>query len=111
MLHLTSETKGNVAIIGVTGRVDGQSAPQLDEALQQAIQDKHYKIVADLSSTDFMSSAGMRALLKARIDVQDKKGELRLAAPSSYLLDSLKLVGLDKLFQIYPSRVDALVDF
>ncbi|MCC7164076.1 MAG: STAS domain-containing protein [Anaerolineae bacterium] len=111
MLTITSETKGNVAIIIVKGRVDGQSAPQLDEALQKAIQDKHYKIVTDLSGTDFMSSAGMRALLKTRIDVQDKKGELRLAAPSAYLLDSLKLVGLDKLFQIYPSRVAALVDF
>lgn len=111
MLTITSETKGNVAIINVKGRVDGMSAPDLDQALQKAIQDKHYRIVTDLSGTDFMSSAGMRALLKARIDVQDKKGELRLAAPSAYLLDSLKLVGLDKLFQIYPSRVSALVDF
>lgn len=111
MLTITSETKGNVAIINVKGRVDGMSAPELDQALQKAIQDKHYRIVTDLSGTDFMSSAGMRALLKARIDVQDKKGELRLAAPSAYLLDSLKLVGLDKLFQIYPSRVSALVDF
>jgi anti-sigma B factor antagonist len=83
----------------------------LDEALQNAIKAKQYKIVTDLSGTEFMSSAGMRALLKARIDVQDKKGELRIAGPSDDLLDSLKLVGLDKLFQIYPSRGAALHEF
>lgn len=111
MVNITSETKGNVALIGVHGRVDGFSAPQLDDALQDAIKAKHYKIVTDLQGTDFMSSAGMRALLKARLEVQDRNGELRLAAPSDYLLDSLKLVGLDKLFHIYPSSEAALKDF
>lgn len=111
MVNVTSEMKGNVAVIGVKGRVDGFSAPQLDEALQGAIKDKHTKIVVDLGGTEFMSSAGMRALLKARLEVQDKKGELRLAAPSEYLLDSLKLVGLDKLFHIYGSRDAAMTEF
>ncbi len=111
MVNITSDMQGNVAVIGVNGRIDGSSAPQLDDALQAAINGKHFKIVADLSGTEFMSSAGMRALLKARLAVQDKHGELRLAAPSDYLMDSLKLVGLDKLFHIFPSRGAALYDF
>lgn len=111
MVNITSETQGNVVVIGVSGRVDGFSAPQLDDALQNAIKARHYKIVTDLKGTDFMSSAGMRALLKARLEVQDKNGELRLAEPSDYLLDSLKLVGLDKLFHIYASREEALKGF
>ena len=111
MVNITSETQGNVAVIGVSGRVDGLTAPQLDDALQNAIKAKHNKIVTDLSGTDFMSSAGMRALLKARMDLQDRHGELRLAAPTDYLLDSLKLVGLDKLFHIYKTRADALKEF
>ncbi len=111
MVNITSEMSGNVAVIGVNGRVDGFSAPELDDALTNAIKAKHYKIVTDLSGAEFMSSAGMRALLKARLEVQDKHGELRLAAPSEYLLDSLKLVGLDKLFHIYASRDAALAGF
>lgn len=111
MVTITSEQQGNVAVIGVKGRVDGFSAPQLDEALQEAIKAKHYRIVTDLSGTEFMSSAGMRALLKARLEVQDKKGELRLAGASDYLLDSLKLVGLDKLFHIFPTREAAIKGF
>ncbi len=111
MLNIDSEMQGSVAVISVAGRVDGLSAPQLDTALQKAISAKHYKIVVDIQQTEFMSSAGIRALLKARMDTQDKKGELRLAAPSEFILDSLKLVGLDKLFKIYGTRAEALAGF
>ncbi len=111
MVTINSELKGSVQVISVGGRVDGFSAPQLDTALQNAINAKHYKIVVDLAGTEFMSSAGMRALLKARMDAQDKKGELRLAAPSEFILDSLKLVGLDKLFHIYDTQDAALAGF
>lgn len=111
MLTVNTETQGNAQVISINGRVDGFSAPQLDEALQNAIKAKQYKLIVDLSETDFMSSAGMRALLSARLAVQDKHGDLRMAAPSDYLLDSLKLVGLDKLFKIYDSRNAAVASF
>jgi anti-anti-sigma factor len=111
MLTVNSETQSNVQVINVNGRVDGFSAPQLDEALQSAIKGKHYQIVVDLQDTEFLSSAGMRALLKARVEVQDRKGDLRLANPSNFILDALKLVGLDKLFKIYDSRQAALTSF
>ncbi len=111
MLTIHSETQGNISVIAVQGRVDGFSAPQLETALQDAIKAKRYKIVVDLAETEFMSSAGMRALLKARMDAQEHKGELRLAAPTPFILDSLKLVGLDKLFKLYETRAAALAEF
>lgn len=111
MLKITAQPHGNVKVISVGGRVDGFSAPELENALQAAINEKHYKLVVDLGGTEFMSSAGMRALLKARMEAQDKKGELRLAAPSTFILDSLKLVGLDKLFKIFDTTEAALAGF
>ena len=111
MVSVTTQTEGNAEVIHVQGRVDGLSAPQLDDALQQAIHDKNYKLIVDMDGTEFMSSAGMRALLKARLAVQDKNGDLRLAGLSNYILDSLKLVGLDKLFKIYATRDQAVESF
>ncbi len=111
MLTINSEMHGKIPVIAVNGRVDGFSAPQLESVLQDALHAKHYKAVVDLAGTEFLSSAGMRALLKARMEMQDKKGELRLAGPSSFILDSLKLVGLDKLFNIYDTRETALAEF
>ncbi|HZQ08568.1 MAG TPA: STAS domain-containing protein [Anaerolineae bacterium] len=111
MITVNSQMHGNVQVISVGGRVDGYSAPQLDEALQNALKAKHYKIVVDLKDTEFLSSAGMRALLKARLEAQDQRGELRLANPSQFIMDALKLVGLEKLFKIYNSQQAALTEF
>jgi anti-sigma B factor antagonist len=108
MVSIQSQLQNNVQIIRVNGRVDGFSAPQLETELQNAIQAKHYHILVDLSGTEFLSSAGMRALLHARQQLQDKHGNLVLVNPSDYLLESLKLVGLDKLFKIYDSEQAAL---
>lgn len=110
-MEITTSTEGSARVLHVKGRVDGLSAPQLDEALQNAIRDKHYKLIVDVSGTEFMSSAGMRALLKARTETQDKKGDLRLAGASHYLLESLKLVGFDKLFKMFDSPAEAGRDF
>lgn len=111
MLDIQSLRQGDVTIITLKGRVDGSNAPQLEVALQNALVAKQYKIVVDLSETSFVSSAGMRALLKARSETQDKRSELRLAALTPFILDSFKLVGLDKLFKLYDSRQAALADF
>lgn len=111
MVTVNSERQGNVEVVKVEGRLDGFAAPQLDAQLQDAIKNKRTKIIVDLSKTEFLSSAGMRALLNARLEVQDKRGELRLVGPSPYILESLQLVGLDKLFKIYDTPQQALAGF
>lgn len=111
MVKITTQSEGSVVVINVAGRVDGLSAPELDDVLQKEIKDKSHKLVVDMTGTEFMSSAGMRALLKARLAVQDKHGDLRLAGLTDYILDSLKLVGLDKLFKIYKSAPEAVASF
>ncbi len=110
MVTVTSDMQGTTQVIHITGRVDGFSAPLLENELQTAIKNKHYKLIADLSATEFLSSAGMRALLHARQQVQDKHGDLKLAGLSENTTAALKLVGLDKLFKIYDTATQALAD-
>jgi len=111
MVTVNSEMQGAVQVVQVDGRLDGFAAPQLETELQNAIKNKHNKIVVDLTKTEFLSSAGMRALLHARQQVQDKRGDLRLVGPSPYIFESLQLVGLDKLFKIFPTTAEALAGF
>lgn len=111
MLNVQSETRKNVEYIRVIGRVDGFTAQQLESALDAAIKAKRYKIVVDFSETEFLASAGMRALLHARQQVQDHNGDVRLANMSDFIAQALKLVGLDKLFKIYDNADAALASF
>ncbi len=113
MLTVQKEAVGPVDVIEVKGRVDGSTAPQLDDALQESLKKGRYRIVVDFSETSFLSSAGMRALLRARQQVQDRRrhGDVRLAKMSPFIQDAFKLVGFDKLFKIYEDREAALNSF
>lgn len=111
MLTIQTETQGNVDVVRVIGRVDGSTAPQLDQALQGLIKQKRYNIVVDFTRAEFLASAGMRALLYARQQAHEHKGDLRLAGLSPFIQDALELVGFEKLFQIYQSPKAAIASF
>jgi anti-sigma B factor antagonist len=113
MLSIRKEQEGPVDVIHVNGRVDAFSAEQLDQALQESIKSKRYRIVVDFSETEFLASAGLRALLRARQQVHEgrRNGDVRLTNLSERLSEALKLVGFHSLFKIYGNRQEAVGSF
>jgi anti-anti-sigma factor len=55
--------KGSIDIIAVNGTIDALTAAQLITACNEHIHDGHPNVIADFSGVDFMSSAGLRAIL------------------------------------------------
>ena len=98
-------------MIVVVGRIDSSNAHELGAALNAAIGEGRYQLVADLSGVDYMSSAGLRELMGALKQLRRVSGDLRLANPSSRVLDILDLAGLHTVLQIFPSQQEALKSF
>jgi anti-sigma B factor antagonist len=53
-------------VITIRGRVDSFSAEQLSQAIAGAHQNGKYNLVLDMSQVEFLSSAGLRALVEAQ---------------------------------------------
>ena len=51
-----------VDVLKVAGRVDHQTAPDLEKALREVINQGRHNIVVDLSDVSYISSAGLKAL-------------------------------------------------
>ncbi len=64
-LKVTTKEYKRVDLIEVVGRIDSSTAPQLEKALQKCIDDGRYHLVVQMADVEFMSSAGLRALLSA----------------------------------------------
>ena len=64
---MTIETKrnGKEIVIEVTGRLDTGSAPMLDQAINENVQDVEM-LILDLNGLEYISSAGLRVLLNAQ---------------------------------------------
>jgi len=97
-----------VTLIEVSGRIDSMNANELGEALSGEIERGSRQIVLDLSNVSYMSSAGLRELVAAYNKLQNVSGDLRLAQPSSRVQDVLEMSGLDTIFQIFPTQVEAV---
>ena len=111
-IKITTKEYKRVDLVAVEGRVDSSTAPQFEKALQKIIDAGRYRIVVDLSGTDFMSSAGLRVLLSTLKQVRRfNRGDLRLAGMSGKVKKAFELAGLVVIFQLYDNSVDAVGSF
>jgi anti-sigma B factor antagonist len=87
-------------ILEVTGRVDSLTAPQLDAAFKQLIDDGSRWLGIDLSGVEYLSSAGLRVLLATLKAVRAMAGDLQLYSPRDNVRSVLEISGFSDLFTI-----------
>lgn len=105
-----SELK-RVTLFELSGRIDSANAGEFGEALNSALNSGRSQIVLDLTSVEYMSSAGLREMVTAMKKARQGTGDVRLASPSERVAEVLELAGLDSIFQIYPNQVEAVGSF
>ena len=105
-----SEMK-RVQLFEVIGRVDSTNASELGAALDRAADEGRTSMVLDLSGVEYMSSAGLREMVRVLKRVKRGGGDLRIANPSERVKEVLELAGLDTIFEIYPTQVEAVGSF
>ncbi len=106
----TRELK-RVSVVKVTGRVDSLTAPDLDKTLENLLAMDRSQIVVDLQEVEYMSSAGLRALVAANKAAHKSGGEVRLAQLSPRVHEVIDLAGLMPVFNIHPDVVEAVGAF
>lgn len=72
----TEEYKGVALSVALRGRLDSDTAPQLDERLTAAV--PLDSLILDLGELDFISSAGLRVLFKAKKLVEQDGGKFHM---------------------------------
>ena len=112
-MDITVRELKEVDVVTVTGRVDSNTSPKLDQTLKGLVENGRYKLILDLSGVDYMSSAGLRAMVSCLREVKKgvRMGDLRLAAPSERVADVLELAGLNQVFQVHDDLVGAVGSF
>ena len=107
---IQSDTNGDVAVVTASGRFDSETAPSLDAELSKVVGEKN-KVVLDLKGVDYLSSAGLRAIVKALQAVRKSGGGVKLACTSEPVETILRTVGMMEMLKNYPSVKDAVASF
>jgi anti-sigma B factor antagonist len=100
MIEVTEETRGAWLVVGVKGRADADAADRLETALRSAV-DQHSKVAADLSALDYISSAGLRAVLQAARAARLREVEFAVCALSDPVRKVFNMSGMHHVLRIY----------
>ena len=107
---IKSERNGNVTIVTISGRVDSVTAAALDSELAKIVREDK-KIILNLKNMAYLSSAGVRAIIKALQSAQKSEGGVKLASVPEQVMEVLQTVGMMQMLQAYPSVDEAVASF
>ena len=82
-------------VVALEGRLDTTTAPQLEEELKTGLEGVT-DLVIDLSKLEYVSSAGMRALMLARKTLGDR-GTIAVINANDMVKEVFALTGFDRL--------------
>ncbi len=110
-MEINASEMKRVQLFEVVGRVDSTNANELGAELDSKVDEGKTNLVLDLSGVEYMSSAGLREMVRVLKRVKRAGGDLRIASPSDRVKEVLELAGLDTIFEVYPTQVEAVGSF
>ena len=107
-MEITSRKIEEKTIVNVNGRLDAVSAPEFQKALLALIDKGANILVLDFSAVDYISSAGLRAILVVAKQLRSGQGELSVAELQEMVKEVFELSGFNAILPIFDSLEAAL---
>ncbi len=107
-MDILQETHGQVLLVAPRGRLDSETAGELELVLHDAgtIGRRHF--VIDLAGVPYVSSAGLRVLLALAKRLDGGVGSVRLCALNASVKQAFEISGFSAMFVVYSNRNAAL---
>lgn len=110
-MDMTIEHVDDVAVVLLPGTdLDAASSEKFKADLAPLLK-THSKVVIDLSRLRFIDSSGLGAFLSCLRQLAMKGGELKLCGLSNSVYQTFELVRLNRIFDIYASKGEAVEAF
>jgi anti-anti-sigma factor len=110
MSVLISRNRGVVIAIP-SGRLDTNNAPEAEELIVTEIDKGQSKIVVDFAKTNYISSAGLRVILKAlKLLNKRDEGAIALCNANEQIQEVLEITGFLTMLKCHASLDEAIRD-
>ena len=96
-MTIDKKFSGGKLTLKVTGRLDTNTSPELDEQLKL---DGVTEVVFDFSELEYISSAGLRVLMAEHKAMMAVGGEVIIASANEMVKSILDMTGLSSVFKM-----------
>lgn len=96
-LEITENVCDGICKLTAKGRIDSNSADTLLEKLETALNEGKKAIVLNMSQIEYLSSIGIRVILKIFKQIKEEGGTFNIERPSNIVKNVLGMVALKEL--------------
>ncbi|MGD2011374.1 MAG: STAS domain-containing protein [Desulfobacterales bacterium] len=107
-MEIIENQKEGISIFKLNGRLDSNTSPALEKKLVSAIENGTRNMVIDFENLDYISSAGLRIILKTTKDLKRTEGNIVLCAMQDYVREVFEIAGFDTFLPIFSTVDEAL---
>ena len=107
-MQIDVKKENDVVVVAVEGDLDINTSPDLRDKFEELIGQGENQYVIDLAGVPFMDSSGIAALVSLYKRVRIGAGDVKLCSIQAEVLKIFELTRLNRVFQIFDSRADAV---
>lgn len=97
-MTIEKKINGAEATLEIVGRLDTTTAPQLEAVIDTEIAGAT-ELTLDMKGLEYVSSAGLRVLLKAQ-KMMNSKGSMKLVGVNETIMEVLEITGFTDILTI-----------
>jgi len=96
-LEFTQKITDDICKISVKGRIDSNSADELLSKLESVLSEGQKKIILNMMRVEYLSSVGIRVIMKIYKQAEEEGGFLKIEHPSKIVKNVLGMVALNDM--------------
>ena len=112
VLDITVRRQSQAQVIRLRGPLRmGEAVDSFRQALEGLFSTGDYRVVVSIGEVPMIDSSGIGLLVRSLTTSKQRGGSLKLVNPSKLALQTLKIVGLVNLFEIFNDEGQAVQSF
>ena len=107
-LQVTETNQSGAMVLQLKGRLDSNTSGEFETKLLGLIRGGQTRLVLDLGQLDYISSAGLRVLIKSMKELKSKSGLMHLCAMQDYIKEVFDLSGFASFLPIHATLEESI---
>jgi len=107
-MEIVETKQDEIWIFKLKGRLDSKTSPEFEKKIFDAIEVGSTNMIVDFEELDYISSAGLRVILKATKNLKRSDGRFVLCSMKDYVKEVFEISGFDTFLPIVSTMNEAL---
>ena len=107
-MEITEQRQGGVTVLSPVGRINNETSPAFQVRLLSCVGSTAGKVLIDFSGVEYISSAGLRALMMASKQSKATSGRLAVSGLTPMVKEIFAISRFALVVQVFETSAEAL---